>query len=70
MIERKRYLELCQMNSVYPKSVVVLFNNGKYHPLALKIWFNGDGATKNTAEMMDAVSHTKLYCDIKDICES
>lgn len=68
-MERKRYLELCRDNSINPNSVIVLYQNGKYHPLCLKIWFNGNGETKNTAEMVDCVSRTKLYADVKDVSE-
>lgn len=68
-MDRKRYLELCQINSVNPNSVIVFYQNAKYHPLALKIWFNGNGGTKNTAEMVDCLSRTKLYADVKDVSE-
>ena len=68
-MERKRYLELCQKNVVEPNSVNVIYQSGKYYPLCLKIWFNGNGETKNTAEMIDCVSRTKLYADVKDVSE-
>jgi hypothetical protein len=69
MIERKRYLELCRKNSVSPNSVNLIYQGSKYYPLALKIWFDGNGKTRNTAEMVDCVSRTKLYCDVKDVSE-
>lgn len=68
-MDRKRYLELCRDNSIEPNSVIVLYQNGKYYPLGLKIWFNGNGETKNTAEMVDCVSQTKLYANVKDVSE-
>ena len=68
-MERKRYLELCQRNAVSPDSVNVIYQGCKYYPIALKIWFNGKGETKNTAEMVDCVSKTKLYANVKDVSE-
>lgn len=68
-MDRKRYLELCQKNSIDTNSIVVFYEKHRYHPLGLKIWFNGNGETKNTAEMVDCVSKTKLYADVKDVSE-
>lgn len=68
-MDRKRYLELCQKNAVEPNCVNVIYQSGKYFPLALKVWFDGNGVTKNTAEMVDCVSRTKLYCDVGDVSE-
>ncbi len=68
-MERKRYLELCQKNAVKIHSVNVIYQGGRYYPLALKIWFDGEGKTKNTAEMVDCNAGSKLYCDVKDVCE-
>lgn len=68
-MERKKYLDLCQKNSVYPESETIIYQGGSYYPLALKIWFDKDGVVKNTAEVVDCISKTKLYCDIKDISE-
>lgn len=45
-MDRKRYLELCQRNAVEPNSVNVIYQSGKYYPLALKIWVDGNGKTK------------------------
>lgn len=69
-MDRKKYLELCQKNAVQPNSVILIYQGGRYYPLALKIWFNGNGETNNTAEMVDcSASRSKIYCDIRDVCE-
>lgn len=68
-MDRSRYLELCQRNAVDTNSVNLIYQSGKYYPLALKIWFNGNGETKNTAEMVDCISRSKLYCDVRDVSE-
>ena len=68
-MERKRYLELCQKNMVDINSVKVIYDGMEYYPRALKIWFDFDGRTKNTAEMADCKAHSKLYCDVKDVYE-
>lgn len=68
-MERRRFLELCQRNAIDPDSVNVIYQGCKYHPIALKIWFNSKGEAKNTAEMIDCTSRTKLYADVKDVLE-
>lgn len=68
-MDRKRYLELCPKNSISPNSVIVFYGGGQYFPLSLEIWFNGHGETRNTAKMMDFVSKTTLYADVKDVSE-
>lgn len=62
-------MSYAKKNSVYPESETINYQGGSYYPLALKIWFDKDGLAKNTAEVVDCISKTKLYCDIKDISE-
>lgn len=68
-MERNRYLELCKKNSLDPNSVILTYRGFKYYPLGLKVWFDGQGNTKNTAEMVGCYSRTKLYADVKDVNE-
>ena len=66
-MDRKQYLELCQKNAVYPNSVFLLYDGIKYYPLALKVWFDGRGETKNTAVMVECASMSRLHCDLRDV---
>ena len=46
MIERKKFLELCQRNVVYPNTIEVTFRdlpNVFYNPISLNIWFDRRG---------------------------
>mgnify|MGYP003300668860 CR=1 FL=1 len=66
MIERKKYLEMCQYNSIYPKTVVVEYQGIKYYPEKLIIWFK-NGETKNTARMISAFGTSGIECDLSDV---
>lgn len=69
MIERKRYLELCQMNAVNWHSVKVMWNDSEYYPEKLIIWFDPSGATRNTASLVSVVGRSSVNVDIKSIRE-
>lgn len=69
MIDRKRYFELCQKNSVVPNSVNVIYQGGEYYPQALKIWFNSQGKTMNTAVLIDVNLNSITNCSLEDIEE-
>lgn len=66
MNDRKRYLEMCQHNSVYPKSIIVEYQGAKYHPQKLVVWFDG-GKPKNTARMVSVVGYSVIECDLSEV---
>ena len=68
-MERKRYLELCQRNAIYPKSVIVEYNGGDYYPVSLMIWFNSSGETQNTAKLIDKNCHSETHCRLSEVKE-
>ena len=53
MIQRKRYLELCQTNAVIPKSSRVDCDGIAYFPKALYIRFDEKGGVVNVAVLQD-----------------
>lgn len=61
-MERKRYLELCQKNSVYKNSVVVLVGDVEYYPQKIQVWFDEKGKTKNTAILLDK-NKNSILCE-------
>jgi hypothetical protein len=69
MIERKRYLELCQKNAVYKDAAKVYYNGSAFYPISLEIWFDGFGATHNSAIMKNENSNCTTKCRIEDIVE-
>lgn len=69
MIDRKRYLEICQKNAVYRDAQKVIYNGMVFYPVSLEIWFDGFGATQNTAIMRNEKSNCITKCRIEDIME-
>jgi hypothetical protein len=68
-MDRKRYLELCQQNAVYPKSVFVDYCGTKYHPFELLIGFNSKGQTLNRAILHDVNANSTLQVWLEDVNE-
>jgi hypothetical protein len=66
MDDRKRYLEMCQINSASPKSVVVEYKGIRYYPEKLVVWFN-NGKPKNTARMTAVVGTSGIECDLLEV---
>ena len=67
MIERKKCLELCQRNAVYPDSVEVSFRdlpNVFYNPISLNIWFDKKGVARNTAVIKQVGTQSIIYADL------
>lgn len=70
IVERKRYLELCQKNSVYEKSVLVLHDGTEYYPQKIQVWFDKKGKTKNTAILLDKKSNSVVHCRVEEVFEN
>ena len=68
-MERKRYLELCQKNSVYKNSVVVLVGNIEYYPQKIQVWFDEKGKTKNTAVLLDKNLNSVVFENLESVVE-
>lgn len=70
MIERKRYLELCQINSVYyPMREKVTYQGIEYYPINLTIWFDSKGKTQNSGSMYEVKSGSRLTALLEDLEE-
>lgn len=69
MIDRKKYIEMCQRNSVSPKSEVVLYNGARYYPVFYKMWFDDRGQIKNVAHLMDEKANSRIEVLLSDIEE-
>jgi hypothetical protein len=66
-MDRKKYLELCQKNSVYPNSEKVNYKGAEYYPKALKVWFDNKGIPQNTAVIEDVNSNSVTYCKLSEV---
>lgn len=70
MIERKRYLELCQKNAVYPDSVIVYYKGSKYYPISYLMWFDEKGRAQNSAILHSVSSRTHTQVKLLEVCEN
>ena len=70
IVERKRYLELCQKNAVYEKSVLVLYDGNEYYPQKIQVWFDKKGKTKNTAILLDKNLKSVVHCRVEEVFEN
>jgi hypothetical protein len=66
MIDRKLYLELCQRNAVGGVNVV-MYEEVKYYPVMLQIWFNDKGEPQNTAVLQDLNLKSFTNCRLQDV---
>lgn len=68
-MDRKRYLELCQVNAVFPKSAKVDCGGIQFYPQKLVIWFDKHGHVINSARMTSVVGNSCQEALIEDIEE-
>ncbi len=70
MIERKRYIELCQKNAVYHNSVIVYYQGVKYYPISYLMWFDKKGNVQNTAILHSIKSRSYMQVKLLDVWEN
>ena len=68
-MQRKRYLELCQINAVYPKSKTVVHDGIEYYPQSFQILFDEHGATVDVGWMKDKKANCIVCRKVKEIAE-
>lgn len=69
IVERKRYLELCQQNAVKPHSVFVRFENANYYPIEYRLCFDGNGQVVNRVVLQDTKANSVVNCLLKEVEE-
>ena len=69
MIERRKYLEMCQRNSVEPNSVTVSYNGVRYFPFGYEMRFDEKGNTKNIAVIKSMKANSVIYARLDSISE-
>jgi hypothetical protein len=50
-MDRTKYLQLCQLNAVYPKSRKVKFDGDEYYPLKYILGYDKTGQATHTAQI-------------------
>lgn len=76
-MDRKEYLQLCQKCSVLPErsfgtknvplELTVMYNGIRYYPAELRIWFDKNGNTRNTAVLHDMYANSVTNCDLERV---
>ena len=67
-MERKLYLELCQLQSM-KGGVLVEYGGIAYHPYSYELKFQPGGKIKHTAILKDPKSNCLVYCRLEDVKE-
>lgn len=70
MIDRKKYLQLCQQNAIKENSAKVIYRGAEYYPIELTISFNEKGETRNCAILKDVKANSYVRARIESVYES
>ena len=68
IMERKRYLELCQ-KYVVGCDIRVLYKDTEYHPYRYELGFDGSGKSIHTAILKDIKANSVVYAALENIKE-
>jgi hypothetical protein len=68
IMERKRYLELCQ-KYVIGCDVRVEYKGTEYHPYRYELGFDNNGKSIHTAILKDLKANSLLKCRLEDVKE-
>ena len=69
MIEPKKYLEYCQVNSVFPKTKKMEYDGAEYYPKKLLIGFSVHGDVEYSAIMDGVVGNVTVQVILKELRE-
>ena len=69
-MERTKYLQLCQLNAVYPKSRKVKFDGDEYYPLKYILGYEKDGSPTHTAQIQSVnAGQCHLFVKLSEVEE-
>ena len=66
-MERKKYLELCQQNAVYPFSKTVEYEGSEHYPMSYELGFEKNGQSTHTAILLDKNKKSVIRCDLEGV---
>jgi hypothetical protein len=66
-MDRKKYLELCQQNSMRPKSSRVRYKGIYFYPTSYTLSFKKDGTAQHTAILMELQANSVVHADLKQV---
>ena len=66
-----KYLQLCQLNAVYPKSRKVKFDGDEYYPLKYILSYDKTGQATHTAQIQSVkAGQCHLFVKLSEVEES
>lgn len=68
MMERKRYLELCQKHAI-GCDTRVKYKNTEYHPYRYELGFDNNGKSIHTAILKDLKANSVVYVMLENVKE-
>ena len=70
-MERTKYLKLCQLNAVYPKSKKVKFDSDEYYPLKYILSYDKQGQATHTAQIQSVnAGQCHLFVKLSEVEEN
>ena len=69
-MERTKYLQLCQLNAVYPKSRKVKVDGDEYYPLKYILSYDKQGQATHTAQIQSVkANQCHLFVKLSEVEE-
>ena len=66
-----KYLQLCQLNAVYPKSRKVKFDGDEYYPVNYILGYDKTGKATHTAQIQSvSAGQCHLFVKLKEVEEN
>lgn len=70
-MDRAKYLQLCQLNAVYPKSRKVKFDDAEYYPVNYILGYDKTGQATHTAQIQSVnAGQCHLFVKLKEVEEN
>ena len=70
-MERTEYLQLCQLNAVYPKSKKVKFDGDEYYPLKYILSYDKQSQATHTAQIQSVkANQCHLFVKLSEVEEN
>lgn len=69
-MDRMKYLQLCQLNAVYPKSRRVKFDDAEYYPVNYILGYDKTGQATHTAQIQSVnAGQCHLFVKLSEVEE-
>lgn len=67
-MDRTKYLRLCQLNAVYPKSRKVKYDDAEYYPINYILGYDKEGSATHTAQIQSVkAGQCHLFVNLSEV---